>query len=188
MSLPQRKGERYTYADYCTWDDGKRWELIDGVPFEMQAVPSMSHQSISFELTLQLGNFLKGNPCKLFYAPFDVRLNADDGDDTVVQPDIVVICDNSKIDEKGCKGAPDLIIEIISPSTAQNDRWTKYNLYKTAGVREYWIVEPAAKTITVNILDNGGYIEKTHGDTDTVLAVSVLPGCQITMADVFSTQ
>ncbi|MCL2688604.1 MAG: Uma2 family endonuclease [Chitinispirillia bacterium] len=184
MSLPQRKDELYTYADYCTWEDGKRWELINGVAFEMQSAPSPLHQGILTELILQLGTFLKGKPCRLFPAPFDVRLNADDGDDTVVQPDLAVICDNSKIDEKGGIGAPDFIIEIISPSTTRHDRWTKYNLYKTAGVREYWIVDPASRTITVNILDNGDYIGKTYGDTDTV-QVSVLPDCQITAADVF---
>jgi len=187
MSLPQRKDEHYTYADYCTWDDGKRWELIDGVAFEMQAAPATSHQEILVELTIQLGTFLKGKPCRIFPAPFDVRLNADDGDDTVVRPDLSVICDNSKIDEKGCRGAPDFIVEIISPASVRHDRWTKYNLYKTAGVREYWIVDTDTKTITVNMLGDDGYTGKTYGGTD-IIQVSMLPGCQVTLQDLFPSE
>lgn len=185
MSLPQRKNEHYTYTDYCAWDDGKRWELIDGVAFEMQSAPSTLHQEVLIELAYQLKVFLKGKPCRLFPAPFDVRLNADDGDDTVVQPDLAVICDDSKIDEKGCKGAPDFIIEIISPSSARHDRWTKYNLYRNTGVKEYWIVDPTAKTVTVNILGGDGYIEKTYGGANAV-NVGVLPGCQINLQDIFA--
>ena len=184
MPLP-KESERYTYADYCTWDDSERWELIEGVPYAMSPAPAPKHQSISMELSSQFHNFLKGKPCKLYPAPFDVRLNADDGDDTVVQPDLSVICDRSKIDDKGCKGAPDLIVEIISPSTARHDRLVKYNLYKNAGVREYWIVDPDTKTVSVNVLRDGMYVAYAYGDIDTA-PVSVLPGCTINLQDVFA--
>ena len=139
--------EYYTYADYCTWNDSERWELIEGVPYMMSPAPSPIHQGISREIAGQLYNFLKGNPCKLFAAPFDVRLNADKADDTVVQPDLLVICDSSKIDDKGCAGAPDLVIEILSPSTIRLDRIIKFRLYQKAGVREYWIVDPETQSI-----------------------------------------
>ncbi|MDR0306430.1 MAG: Uma2 family endonuclease [Chitinispirillales bacterium] len=184
MPLPQRE-ERYTYADYLTWDDGKRWELIGGVAYSMASASAPSHQRVSRELSWQLNTYLKGKPCELFYAPFDVRLNADDEDDTVVQPDLTVICDRSKIDDKGYKGAPDFIIEIISPSSTRHDRWVKNNLYKSVGVREYWIIDPDAKTLDVNLLTNGEYVKRAYGDTDTV-EVSVLPGCVVDLKDVFA--
>ncbi|MDR0311390.1 MAG: Uma2 family endonuclease, partial [Acidobacteriota bacterium] len=97
MTLPQ-ENQRYTYADYYTWDDGERWELIEGEPYLMSPAPRQVHQEILRELLLQLATFLKGKPCKLFTAPFDVRLNADTYDDTVVQPDLLVVCDRSKLD------------------------------------------------------------------------------------------
>jgi len=182
--LQPHRDTHYTYADYCAWDDGKRWELINGVAYAMCPAPSYDHQRIIVKLTIQLGMFLKGKPCKLLIAPFDVRLNSDDEDDTVVQPDLVVVCDSAKLDKNGCKGAPDFIIEILSPSTARHDRWLKYNLYKNAGVREFWIVDPDTKTVSVNVLKDGDYIGKAYGDTDIVPA-AVLPGCEIDLRDVF---
>jgi Uma2 family endonuclease len=183
--LHPKKNEHYTYADYCTWDDECRWELINGAAYAMCPAPSYEHQQISVKLTVLLGTFLNGKPYKLFHAPFDVRLNADDEDDTVVQPDLVVICDRSKINKNGCRGVPDFIIEILSPSTARHDRWLKYNLYKNAGVREFWIVDPDTKTVSVNVLKDGDYIGKAYGDTDTA-PVSVLPGCEINLTGVFA--
>jgi len=191
MEQPRRE-RRYTYADYCTWDDDKRWELIDGVAYEMHAGPqAMSpapfwrHQKISRELSHQLSVFLKGKPCELFYAPFDVRLDAAGDDDTVVQPDIVVVCDRSKLGGTGCSGAPDLVIEVLSPSTARHDKWVKFNLYQRAGVREYWIADPDSKTVTVHTLKEGEYITRAYGDTQSA-PVSVLPGCEIDLREVFN--
>ena len=106
--LSPKRDEHYTYDDYRTWDDGKRWELISGVAYAMAPAPSMTHQRISMRLSRMLSTFLIGKPCEAFAAPFDVRLNADDEDDTVVQPDLVVICDRSKISEQGCKAPPTL--------------------------------------------------------------------------------
>lgn len=180
----QRENSRYTYADYCTWDDSERWELINGVPHAMAPAPSPKHQNIGFELGRQLGNFLQGKPCKVYPAPFDVRLNADNDDDTVVQPDLSVVCDRSKIDDKGCKGAPDLVVEILSPSTAQRDRIVKFNLYQQAGVREYWIVEPDSKSVQVCILKDGLYFVKGYTDADTA-PVTALPGCEVNLQEVF---
>ena len=143
MAQPLRKEEaRYTYADYMAWEDGERWEIIEGVPYLMSPAPTWVHQGISGELFLQIATFLKGKPCKVYAAPFDVRLFPadDDSDDTVVQPDIVVVCDRSKLDRSGCRGAPDMLVEILSPSTARHDQLVKLQLYKKAGVREYWIV------------------------------------------------
>ena len=180
----QQENERYTYADYCTWDDSERWELIEGIPYAMSPAPTQAHQSISVKLSWQLQSFLNGKPCKLFTAPFDVRLNAANEDYTVVQPDLLVVCDHIK-DGKCCNGAPDLVIEIISPSTARHDRLVKYNLYKGAGVREYWIVDPETKTVSVNVLGDGTYSAYAYGDTDTA-PVSVLPDCTINLQDVFA--
>jgi len=177
--------QRYTYADYCTWDDSKRWELIEGVPYAMSPSPSPMHQTISVQLLRKIGNFLEGKPCKVFHAPFDVRLNADDEDDTVVQPDLLVVCDRSKIDNTGCKGAPDLVVEILSPSTARKDRVLKFQQYQQAGVREYWIVDPETKSVQVCILQGGLYVTYMYADTDTA-PVRVLEGCEIDLQDVFA--
>jgi Uma2 family endonuclease len=125
----EQKPERYTYADYAKWDTDKRYELIHGVPYAM-AGPSSAHQRLSSRLIGQLYVFLQRRPCEVFSAPFDVRLNADESDDIVVQPDISVICDKSKIDDRGCIGAPDMIIEILSPGTSKRDTITKFNLYR----------------------------------------------------------
>ena len=178
--LPTEK-QHFTYADYYAWDDGKRWELINGQAYLMEPGPIWEHQGISGNLFGQLYVFLRDKPEIAFHAPFDVRLNAAVGDDTVLQPDLVVICDRSKLDRTGCKGAPDMVIEILSPSTAGRDRVQKFNLYQEAGVREYWIVDPDSKTVSAHILENGKYATAAYGEEDTA-PVHVLEGCQITLA------
>jgi Uma2 family endonuclease len=130
---------------------------------------------------------LEGKPCKVFVAPFSVRLNpvADRRDDTVLEPDLLVVCDPAKLDKRGCNGAPDLVIEILSPSTARNDKVVKLNKYQNAGVREYWIVEPDTQTVLICVLDAGGrYIFSSYDDTGRA-PVSVLPGCEIDLGAVF---
>ena len=185
----------YTYEDYCTWDDEIRYELIDGIPYVLSA-PLRKHEDISGSLFYQLYGFLKGKPCKVYDAPFDVRLDIrlkderplneqDDARfDTVVQPDILVVCDKSKLDDKGCKGAPDLVMEILSPSSKRKDMLIKFNKYLQCGVREYWIIDPESKVVTVNILDNGKYYSTSYEETDSV-TVSVLDGFQMNLEDVF---
>ena len=181
-ALPAYK--RYTYDDYCSWDDDKRRELIDGIPHAMSA-PTIRHQEVSSSLHNLLYNFLKGKPCKVFAAPVDVRLNADSYDDTVVQPDILVVCDRSKLNDRCCVGAPDLVAEILSPSTLVLDKITKHRLYLRTSVREYWIVDPEGKTVSVNILKNGEYATRAYSVSDSV-PVHVLDGCVIDLSEVFA--
>jgi Uma2 family endonuclease len=143
------------------------------------------HQRISRKLLRQLVDFLRGKSCEVFYAPFDVRLNADTSDNTVLQPDIVVICDRSKLSGTGCIGVPDMVIEILSPSTEKRDREDKFDKYLEVKVREYWIVDPDSNTVTVNILDDKRYCSTDYCETDKV-PVHVLEGCVIDLADVFA--
>ncbi|MCP4156865.1 MAG: Uma2 family endonuclease [bacterium] len=154
MAVPLRKGEQlFTYGDYLNWPGNERWELIDGRSFEMSAAPNRYHQEISMNLSVAIRRFLKdkGRPCKVYASPFDVRLAEPNQKDeetlTVVQPDISVICDGTKLDEKGCKGAPDFIIEILSPFTSKMDRMIKFQVYERAGVKEYWLVSPADRIV-----------------------------------------
>jgi len=180
-----RKDESYTYADYASWNTENRYELIDGMPYMMSPAPLRAHQGISSNLHREIAIFLKGKTCRIFAAPFDVRLNAAAGDNTVVQPDLVVICDRSKLNDTGCSGAPDMVIEILSKSSASRDIVLKFNQYLKAGVREYWIVDPDSKTVRVNILENGRYYASAYAETDT-LPVHVLEGCVINLAEVFA--
>ena len=181
--LKQQEARRYSYADYCEWDDDERWELIDGVPYAM-AAPTRSHQGISRNIAFQIHQFLRGKACEVYYAPFDVRLNTNTFDNTVVQPDIVVYCDESKLDDKGGIGAPDMAIEILSQSTASHDTIRKYMLYMNVGVREYWIVDPVTQTVVVHTLEDGGYKGRAFEKTETV-PVTVLEGCVVNLAEVF---
>lgn len=190
MALPAQR-IRYTLADCQTWDEGERIEIIGGEAV-MMAAPSRVHQEICFEIGRQLGNYLEGKQCKVYLAPFGVRLFEQEGDrpedvDTVVEPDISVICDKSKLDKQGCKGAPDLIVEVLSPSTQRQDQLVKLNLYQQAGVREYWIVDPENGTVRVMLLADNGYFQ-THEvyRQDDVAKVNVLEGCFIELNKVFS--
>jgi len=181
-AMPAYKAS-YTYEDYLTWDENIRWELIDGVPYIM-AGPNVAHQKISGNLFLQLGNFLKGKHCKVFHAALDVRLNWGTLDDTVVQPDIMVVCDHSIIDKASIKGVPDMVVEILSPSTSKYDKTTKYQKYLRAGLKELWIIDPEKKTVEINILNDGNYITHPYGENDTV-DVHILDGCEINLGEVF---
>jgi len=184
MSALARRVElmkHYTYADYITWEDDVRCELING-EVRMMAAPSPTHQQILGNLYADLHNFLKGKTCRVFPAAFDVRLNVNTFDDIVVQPDIAVVCDPSKIDNRGCKGAPDLIAEILSPSTWRHDRITKMKLYKDAGIREYWIIDPVYRTVDVFLLETGERYTWYDGDT---IPVHILEGLEIPMDNIF---
>ena len=188
MALPQEVS--YTLADVLSWDEQERIELVYGEPV-MMAPPSSAHQAISMELSAQLHTYLRGKSCRVFAAPFAVRLFEQDGDcsddvDTVVEPDISVVCDRSKIDKRGCRGAPDLVIEILSPSTRRHDRFTKFNLYQRAGVREYWIVDPDGKDVQSFVLEEGHYTAKDFGTDGDKLAVSILEDCVIDLSLVFA--
>ncbi len=182
--------KRYTYADYLTWQFEEMVELIRGKLFKMSPAPNSYHQELSGNLSGLLWNALRRSPCKVFDAPFDVRLpSKKDGETiyTVVQPDICVICDISKIDKRGCLGAPNLIIEILSQSTAQKDIKDKFEIYQEAGVKEYWIIHPEEQTLLIYTLDTAGIYQPsrllTKGDT---VGVGVVEGLTINLDEVFT--
>lgn len=178
-----------TYGDYCNWKEDERWEIIDGVPYNMTG-PSRQHADISRELSFQLVSFYRDRPCKVYTAPFDVRLprgnEADRDIDTVVQPDILVVCDERKLDDKGCRGAPDLVIEILSPSTASRDCIQKRVLYEKHGVKEFWTVDPANRIVTVYLSGADSTFGKSeiYGDSDKI-KVSITEGLEINLEEIF---
>lgn len=187
MALPQEK--YYTYADLLDWPEDELVELINGVIYRMNT-PSRKHQRISGELFAQLHDYLRDKKCEVYHAPFGVRLFEKKGDrpydvDTVVVPDLIVVCDPSKLDDNGCKGAPDLVIEILSPSTRQHDRLTKLNLYQRAGVREYWIVDPDEKTVIVMTLEDGEHYAPTAYSSQATVPAGVMEDCKIDLGPVF---
>jgi Uma2 family endonuclease len=157
MSINQPQPKKVTYADYLTWPDEPRFEIIEGIPY-LQAAPSRLHQRIVTSLLGELYTFLKGNRCEVYTAPFDVRLSGSEDEEEyqVVQPDISVVCDAEKLDDQGCKGAPDLIVEVLSPSTWKRDRIEKMNQYQKHGVREYLVIYPNEKIVEQYILDENG--------------------------------
>ncbi|MCL2198804.1 MAG: Uma2 family endonuclease [Defluviitaleaceae bacterium] len=185
MAMVAEKLEYYTYGDYLKFDDDIRCELINGVIYNM-ASPSTTHQRIAGEIWALLREFLKGRRCEAFIAPLDVRLNADKNDDTVVQPDLMVLCDKNKLDPKdrGIIGAPDMVVEVLSPSSGYVDRVLKMKKYQEAGVKEYWIVDPDRSTVDVNILENNKYYVRSYGNSDLV-PVQTLPGLDINLGEVF---
>jgi len=172
---------RYTYADYLEWEGPERYELYDGEAF-MMASPSVVHQAILVGLLLDFGNWLQGKSCKVFVAPLDVRLfpKEDRSDRTVVQPDLLVVCDEGKLDKGSVNGSPDLVIEIVSPSNTHSELFRKFNYYLKAGVREYWVVDPESKIVHVHIHENGHYISNTYSDNDRI-PVTVLEGLEISL-------
>lgn len=158
MSINQPQRNKVSYAIYLTWPDEPRYEIIDGTPY-LQVAPSRHHQLIVTRLTGEFYNFLKEKDCEIYTSPFDVRLSAaeDNEEFNVVQPDISVVCDKNKLDDQGCKGAPDLIVEVLSPSTWQRDRIEKLNQYQKYGVLEYLLVYPNENIIEQYILDEDLY-------------------------------
>lgn len=186
MGLPLRKTEQhFTYKDYRQWPDDERWELIDGVAYNMCAAPALRHQGASTELGYMIRNFLDGKPCRVFAAPVDVffpPLHQMDEDevDTVVQPDLVVVCDPDKLREKGIWGAPDLAVEILSPSTSRKDQREKFDLYQRSGVKEYWVVDPRGHWLQQYVLGpDGTYLPEITFDRTGTMECQVLPGLVI---------
>ena len=191
MPLPKEK-RIYTYADYLSWSEDDRVEIIDGVPY-LQAAPSRIHQETLSELHRQIANFLVDKSCKVYPAPFHVVLNLDEESENeldrrdVFEPDITIICDKAKLDDRGCKGSPDMVIEIISPSSARKDKVEKFNKYEQAGVKEYWIVEPHEKIVSVFILLNN----KRYGRPDMYteedeVKISIFDDLVVDLRKVFS--
>jgi Uma2 family endonuclease len=180
----------HTYGDLRRWSDDVRWELIDGEAHAMTG-PSWQHQSVCMNLGVQLAAHFRARGCRVFPAPFDIRLpEGDEHDDairTVVQPDISVVCDASKLDSRGCRGAPDLVVEIISPSTAARDHVIKRALYDRHGVREYWLVHPIDRIVTIyGRVGEGGF-----GPAELLAAAGKLtsvgfPGLEVDWDEVFA--
>lgn len=181
----------YTYADYLKWNFEERLELFRGKIFKLSA-PNTKHQVILGNLGTEIISFLKGKKCRAFLAPFDVRLPAknrkkDNEVTTVVQPDICIICDEFKIDARGCCGAPDLVVEILSPGDSKKEIKLKYDLYEEAGVLEYWIIYPEEESITVLLLnEEGKFGIKTLYSADDVIQSKTIPGFSINTNDVFT--
>lgn len=179
----------YTYSDYISWRFNERVELILGKIFKMSPAPTSRHQYVSSLINAAMVTFLRGKECRVFAAPFDVTLpitNKKGEPNTVIQPDICIVCDHKKITEKGCNGAPDLIVEIVSKSSVTRDLHEKYNLYEQCGVMEYWIVHPNDKTLSIfHLNQEGKYVTSkplTYGD---IVDSHVLPGLEIDLNEVF---
>lgn len=177
----------YTYFDYLQWEFSERVELIRGFIRKMSPTPNLNHQRISQNLSGCFYENFKRKPCDVFVAPFDVRLPiaTSKQDTTVVQPDLCIICDESKLDFRGCNGTPDLIVEIISPSNSKHDVHTKFNLYQESGVKEYWIIEPYDKIIFVYTLTNGEYIGLQPQIEGQFIKSPLFPELNIELDDVF---
>jgi len=181
----------YSYADYLQWKFDERVELIKGRIFKMSPAPSSSHQRISRKFLVALDIYLQRKPCEVFSAPFDVRLprKSKNNQDlvTVVQPDICVICDRSKIDDRGCLGSPDIIVEIISPGNNKTELKNKYEVYEESGVQEYWIVSPQDKTFLKYTLNQDGvYVASKLMPSEGEVTTPVLPGFVLNLEEVFA--
>jgi Uma2 family endonuclease len=187
MGLPFRDSERHTYADYLSWPEDVRYELIDGRAYLMAPAPSLEHQDVAGEIYFQLRRALEGKPCRPFIAPVDVRLpkadESDDSIDTVVQPDVLVVCDASKLDRRGVRGAPDFVVEVLSSSSASHDHVLKRPVYERAGVREYWLVHPIDRMVTIYRLLDGEYVKPDVQELSGETVVGVLEGVSVAWDD-----
>ena len=194
MEYPLDLKRQYTYADYLTWADDKMRELLNGFIRMMSPAPNLKHSVVSSRLGNYLFNNIEknGGDCQVFYAPFDVRFPSDSdktNDEqiyTVVQPDICVVCDLSKLDERGCLGAPDMVVEILSLSSQRYDLNEKFNIYQAGGVKEYWVVSPKEKGVNVFILqENGKYDAGTVYEENAHIPVQTLTGLTISAEKLF---
>ncbi|MDR0720251.1 MAG: Uma2 family endonuclease [Treponema sp.] len=188
LKKPIEDGQHFTYADYKNWnpDETGCCELIYGVPYAM-AGANTRHQTMLGELFRQFANFLAGKPCRVLPAPYDVRLlyEEDESDDTVVQPDIIVVCDKAKLGKEGCRGAPDFVVEILSPSNTAAEMQRKFKLYRQAGVREYWVLDPESGTLLTHLFEEGRILSRFYGAGETA-PVETIPGLEIVLEPVFA--
>jgi Uma2 family endonuclease len=183
MGLAQRDTGHHTYGDYLSWPEDVRYELADGVAYLMAPAPTPAHQHMAGEIFAQLRNALRGQPCRALIAPVDVLLprahEADATIDTVVQPDVFVVCDSAKIGERRVRGAPDLVVEVLSPSTASHDMILKRRLYERSGVRELWLVHPGDRVLSIYRLRNGEYGKPDTLELKGRTPVGVLEGASV---------
>ncbi|MDR2183224.1 MAG: Uma2 family endonuclease [Clostridiales bacterium] len=184
--------KRYTYADLLNWPEDERWELIDGVPYAM-AAPNLKHQRILGSLHRKFHEHLEDKACEVFVAPCDVRLYADKddeddkgSDDTVVQPDLLVVCDLDKLaDGKAVKGAPDFVMEILPPSNSTRDTMLKFQKYRDADVPEIWFVDPETGMVQANRQQNDGKYSMDFYGAQDIVPVGILPGFEVNMKEIF---
>jgi Uma2 family endonuclease len=181
----------YSYADYLEWQFQERVELLRGKIFKMSPAPSVCHQRVAANLFLAMGNRLNSNACQSFFAPLDVRLynrkksqKASQDIVTVVQPDLCVICDSSKLDEQGCNGAPDLVVEILSPGNTKSEMKDKFELYEEAGVREYWLVHPLDESVQIYYLNEAERYIGLQPATE-IAQSAIFPELSVDLAEVF---
>jgi Uma2 family endonuclease len=182
----------YSYADYLQWNFEERLELIKGKIFKMTPAPNLFHQELSVIITGELYSYLKGKPCRVFSAPFDVRLSrkSDSTEEkkiyTVVQPDVCVVCDPTKLDSKGCTGAPDIAVEILSPGNNQKELRNKYEVYEESGVKEYWIISPQDESFLKYTLIEGSYQPSRLMTIGDIITTPILPGFELSLETVFA--
>jgi len=178
--------KQYTIADYLSWKFKERVELLKGYVAKMSPAPNSYHQIISAELSRVLFNYFHKKPCKAFAAPFDVYLpNHKNTGQTIVQPDLCVICDLEKIEKKGCVGAPDLIVEILSPGNSRKEVIDKYEIYQEAGVKEYWVIYPAEQVLQVYSLENAIFVAKKPNAPGDIYESQLFPELQINVEAIF---
>ncbi|QPK65368.1 Uma2 family endonuclease [Methylomonas sp. LL1] len=179
MALALKDRQHHTYGDYLGWKDDLRYELINGNAYLMPTAHDLPHQDVAGEIYCQTAHALSGQPYRVFIGPLDVRLpkknETDNQIDTVVQPDVLVVCDSNKLDKRGVRGAPDWIVEVLSPSTAGHDQIKKRNLYERHGVREYWLVHPVDRMLTVYRLQYGEYGKPELSQLEGETPVGILP-------------
>ncbi len=180
-SLALKIEQKWTYTDYCGWDDDQRWELIDGVAYAMTPSPTVFHQNIARKLISRLDRHFTGRSCTPFIAPVDVVLD----ETNVVQPDLFVVCDRNSITKANISGAPDLIIEILSPSSMVRDRREKMSLYERFGVREYLIVHPMDEIVERYLLVSGRYGAPEIFDWTETLSLSIFPDLSFDLWEIF---
>ncbi|MFN2349579.1 MAG: Uma2 family endonuclease [Thioalkalivibrio sp.] len=183
MGLALRDKAHHTYGDYISWSEETRYELVDGHAYAMAPAPSVSHQQVVGELYRQVADALDDSPCRVLIAPVDVRLprqdEADEDIDTVVQPDLMVVCDPRRIEERGIRGAPDWIVEVLSPSTAAHDQQLKREIYERHGVQEYWLVHPGDRVLIIYRLQANAYGKPEVMELEGESQVETLPGIVI---------
>ncbi len=184
------QNKTYTYADYFKWKFEERVELIRGKVFKMSPAPNRKHQELTGDVFYELRRFLNNNSCSVYVAPFDVRLPRKSKDDkdivTVLQPDICVVCDRTKLDDKGCVGAPDIVVEVLSPGNNAKELRNKYEVYEEAGVKEYWVISPQDETFTLYSLEDGRFRPSKGMVAGEVVKSAVLDGFELDLEALFS--
>ena len=188
LSTQRDENKHFTFQDLLLWDEGKRYEIFDGEPL-LLATPSTKHQGIISFLTTEFNIHLRGKEYRVFPSPFSVRFSESDDyehADNVFEPDISIVCNLNQLDQYGCKGAPNLVIEVLSPSTSRNDRVKKYNTYQRFGVHEYWVIDPANETVEIYILENGVYQRWNVYGREDVITSKQFEELAISAEDMFS--